>query len=182
MTGHLPITTNYLSGYSNDEDLSYIFERKIVKEKETKLKEFNFKLLHGISSCKKNLYKWNIRNDDKCDVCNQQQSIQHLLWDCEYVRPLWEKVKCVCDFPITYTKILGIDECYNQDNVLTIVTFLIYKEWLLLSLDDKRRRSTIDFKFYKQEITMRHRIYELCSSYCPTEIAYMNVLICSLSG
>ena len=35
--------------------MNWYFIKKIVLEKEIKLKEFNFKMLHGILSCKKNL-------------------------------------------------------------------------------------------------------------------------------
>ena len=44
----------------------------------------------------------------------------------------------VCDFEISYG-ILGIDDCCKQDRVLTLMIFLIYKEWLSLSLEGKKR-------------------------------------------
>ena len=39
------------------------------------MKEFNFKMLHGILSCGANLHKWKIRNSSVCDVCDQDQTI-----------------------------------------------------------------------------------------------------------
>ena len=54
------------------------------------MKELNFKLLHGILPCSKNLMNWKIRPDGVCDVCDETQTIVHLLYDCYYVKPLWK--------------------------------------------------------------------------------------------
>ena len=63
-------------------------------EKEIKLKECNFKRLHGILHCKKTLEKWKIRTSDKCNVCGSSQTINHLLlYNCNYVRPLWRSIQ-----------------------------------------------------------------------------------------
>ena len=115
--------------------MDWYFIKKIVLEKEIRLKEFNFKMLHGMLSCKKNLKQWRIKTDDDCDVCKEQQTIKHLLWDCPYVKPLWEIVGDVCGFEISFDRILGTEDCNGYDYVLTLISFLIYKEWLLLSLE-----------------------------------------------
>ena len=72
-----------------EEDEVLAFSAKVVQEKEIKLKEFNFKLLHNILPCNKNLAKWKIKPNDRCDVCGQSQTIEHLLYSCIYVKPLW---------------------------------------------------------------------------------------------
>ena len=56
------------------------------------MKEFNFKMLHGILSCGANLHKWKIRNSSVCDVCDQDQTIIHLLFECKHVERLWTSV------------------------------------------------------------------------------------------
>ena len=84
-TKDVPVVTNCLKRYT-EVDCELVFHKKIVHEKEIKLKEFNFKMLHGILSCKKNLKQWKIKTDDECDACKEQQTIKHLLWDCCYVK------------------------------------------------------------------------------------------------
>ena len=177
LTKDSPIVTNYLKGYCNKDDCTFVFIKKIVQEKEIKLKEFNYKLLYGILPCNKNLMKWKLKLNNECDVCQQQQSIKHLLWECVYVKPLWEIVEKMCDFEITFDKILGIEECYSQDRILTLISFLIYKEWLLLSLDNKKRHGNIKFDIYKNELELRLKIYEASHCYDPYEIEYINLLI-----
>ena len=45
-----------------DIDERTVFVRRVCQEKEKKLKEFNFKVLHGILPCGVNLKKWKISN------------------------------------------------------------------------------------------------------------------------
>ena len=181
LTRDSPVVTEYLKSHSDKDNFTFVFKRKIVQEKEIKLKEFNFKLLHGILPCNKNLMKWKIRMNDQCDVCQQQQTIKHLLFECIYVKPLWEIVEEICDFEITFDKILGTEECHSQDRIVTLISFLVYKQWLLFSLADKKRYNNIMLDVYKNELALRLKIYEACSCYNPYENEYINLLIDRLS-
>ena len=181
LTKDVPIASNYLCKYCTFDDLTNIFRTKLVEEKEMKLREFNFKLLHGILPCNSNLKRWKLKTTDNCDVCQEPQSIEHLLWKCNYVKPLWSIVEKVCDFKITYGKILGIDDCCKQDRVLTLMSFLVYKEWLLLSLEGKKRSNNTMIQFYKRELELRLRIYGQCSCYEPYDFEYINLLLFHLS-
>ena len=50
--------SNYLAAYcESDEEIS-AFSRIVSHEKEIKFKEFNFKVLHGILPCNRNLMRW----------------------------------------------------------------------------------------------------------------------------
>ena len=131
-------------------------------EKEVKLKDFNFKLLHGILPCNKNLKKWKLRRDDKCDVCSMSQYIEHLLLECRYVKPLWRLIERHLDLNIGYKQIFGLDKLFKEDAVVTLMCFLIYKECLLLSLENKKRNTSINLSYYKSELLLRTEIYKLC--------------------
>ena len=56
----IAIMSPFLHPYctKNDIDERTVFVRRVCQEREKKLKEFNFKVLHGIV----NLKKWKIRN------------------------------------------------------------------------------------------------------------------------
>ena len=69
------------------------------------------------------------------------QTIEHLLFSCNYVRPLWRVVQSVFDIIISFESILGVDNTCDYDNIVTLVSFLIYKQWLVLSLENKSRRN-----------------------------------------
>ena len=76
----------------NQIDERTVFTRHICCEKEKKLKEYNFKMSHGILSFGANLHKWEIRNSSVCDVCDQEQTNIHLLFECKHVERLWTSV------------------------------------------------------------------------------------------
>ena len=54
--------------------------------KETKLKEFQFKLIHRIVVTKKELFRYGIKTDDECLYCGEHDSIDHTFVDCEFVK------------------------------------------------------------------------------------------------
>ena len=94
-------------------------------------------------ACNANLKRWRIRVNDECDVCGLPQTTEHLLFGCIYVKPLWIVVQTVFDIGMNFKIILGVDNTYEYDNIVTIVSFLIYKEWLLSSLVNKSRNSIL---------------------------------------
>ena len=102
-----------------------------------KLKGINFKVLHGILPCNLNLMRWKIRDSHECDICGETQTIEHLLLNCVHVRPLWQIVELVFEVDINFKRILGLDDQFEHDDILKIVSFLIYKDWLLPSLQNK---------------------------------------------
>ena len=159
------INTNeikYLAQFCTEEDIYVAFNRKVLAEKEIKLKEFNFKLLHGILPCNKNLKQWRIRPDDSCDLCGIPQSIEHLIYSCIYIQPLWDVINNLFGLNIGYKQILGLDKQFNYDFVTTIVSFVIYKQWLLLSLENKKRCDRMLISYFRSEILLRLEIYRLC--------------------
>ncbi len=94
LIAHLDVThiSNYIAQHCDKENELVAFRSKVFSEKEIKLKEFNFKVLHGILPCNSNLFRWRIRSHDTCDVCELPQTIEHLLFRCKYVKPIWDIV------------------------------------------------------------------------------------------
>ena len=177
VTSNILSVTKYLRQYCDIDDVNYIYIEKVCLEKEIKLKEFNFKVLHGILPCNKNLKQWKIRTCDSCDVCGEVQTIEHLLWNCRYVRSLWKIVESVLDIRLNFDMILGINNSCKESYVLTLVSFLVYKEWLLLSLENKLRNNRIVLDYYKQELLLRLKIYERSGIYSYTELYVIERLI-----
>ena len=153
-----------------------IFKSKVQGERKNKLRECNSKVLHGILPCNRNLFKWKIRENDECDLCHNTQTIQHLLFECSYVKPLWKMVNDVYAVNVTFSLILGTEKCFRYNKILTLVSFLIYKEWLVLSFDKKRRPDHIAFAYFKSEIKMRIDIYRKCNLYDEIDLQLLECL------
>ena len=125
-------TSNFLASYCAVDKEMQAFVAKVVQKKEKKLNEFTFKLLHGIMPCNQNLFRWKNRPYDICDLCQEIQTIEHLLYNCSYLKPLWNVVDLVFETKVNFIQILGLDELFDHGFVTTLICFLIYKEWLLL--------------------------------------------------
>ena len=167
----------FLQPFCSVDDSIHIFMKKVLLEKEIKLKEFNFKLLHGILPCNKNLKRWRIKDSEQCDVCSLPQTLEHLLFDCHYVKPLWRVVESLCDIQVSFHVILGVHGSSDYDNLITLVSFLIYKEWLVLSLENKSRSSSIVLQYFKEELSTRLKIYESCTKFTIKEKMNLEALI-----
>ena len=177
ITANIPSTTKFLRQCCATDDVNYIFTKKVSLEREIKLREFNFKVLHGILPCNKNLKQWKIKISDHCDVCGQIQTIEHLLWSCRYVQSLWKIVEDVLEVNLDFNMILGIRDNCEHPYVLTLVSFLIYKEWLVLSLENKFRSDEIVLEVFKHELMLRQKIYEKCEIYSYIELYVIERLI-----
>ena len=83
-------------------DLTLFGKVLIIKEKiftslktvcrETKLKEFQYKLIHRIVVTKKELYRYGIKEDDECIYCGEKDSINHTFRDCHFVKIFIQRV------------------------------------------------------------------------------------------
>jgi exonuclease III len=164
-TMHIDSMSDFINLFNINTTQEEMFYCKVACEKEIKLKEFNFKMLHGILSCMANLKRWRIRDTDMCDVCGITQTIKHLIFDCRYVQPLWAKINNTFNINVTFEKILGSDKLFAYNSVLTLMSFLIYKEWVILSLDNKQRGDNVSFQHFKMEVKLRVDIYRRCKRF-----------------
>ena len=73
--------------------------------------------------CNKNLFKWKIKPYDICDVCQRMQTIEHLLYDRSYVKPLCNVVDLLYETKVNFVQILGVDELFNHGSVTTLICF-----------------------------------------------------------
>ena len=96
------------------------------------------------------------------------------------MKTLWRVVESVFNISISFKSIIGVDDSCEYDNIVTIVSFLIYKEWLLFSLESKSRKSNIILQHFKDELITRLRIYELCTRFSAKEMFNIEALIESL--
>ena len=178
-TSKVIIQSDFLQYYCEKENVceNNAFYNKIYLEKELKLREFNWKVLHGILPCNKNLKQWRKKDCDKCDVCGKVQTIEHLLFKCPYLKPLWAIIEKLFQVPISFESICCLKKEIKLKNIITFITFLIYKEWLLLSFDKKVRSKHLNIAFYKTELACKIKTYKLCKSINVNHIDDMSKLL-----
>ena len=123
-----------------------LLHKQKCNEMENKLKEFNYKVINGILSCNFNLKWWQKAVSDSWYVCEEQQTIRHLIFDCKYVKPLWSIIETKLGRDISYVDIIcGIHENEKSflNHLITLVSYLIYKEWMLASLKNNKRNQVM---------------------------------------
>ena len=66
-----------------DEPMWYIIYTKYPQIiKDTTILNFQFKITHRILACNYNLEIWNIRENNRCDLCNEIDTVEHMLLLC----------------------------------------------------------------------------------------------------
>ena len=59
----------------------------------TKLKWFQYRILHRALTTNDYLYKRKVIDSDRCTFCKtEKETISHLLWDCTYTETFWKHV------------------------------------------------------------------------------------------
>ena len=108
------------------EDRHAIYSLSFCTTKDTKLQNFQFKLLHIILPVNSFLYKCGLKETELCTFCMEtKENLLPLFWNCNLVKKFWFAVKnvlmiCGIGLPLTAREItLGISESYieNQDKI-----------------------------------------------------------------
>ncbi len=73
-----------------EKNISKLFMEINVITLSTKLRSFLYSLLHQATMTNVQLFKWKIKDTDKCTFCNvQTETLLHLFWECQTARHLW---------------------------------------------------------------------------------------------
>ena len=82
---------------------------------DNKLRQFSFKLLHRVLVTKKELKIFGIANDEKCEMCNELDSIEHTFLDCpEFLKLLDASLQWFNNRHSTVLTISPYDVILNQ--------------------------------------------------------------------
>ena len=147
--------------FQGENNFKKIYTRKVINIRVNKLAETNYKILLGILPCGTNLLRWKRKTNANCDVCNEIETIEHLLYECEYVKHIWQKIMELLDVEITLRDIiLGSNLSDKHNFIVSVVVYLIYKEWVNLSLDTKVRQKVPNLLRYINELMYYKMICE----------------------
>lgn len=113
------------------KDFEIGYKNKVKSITDKKLAETNLKIFHHILPCHLNLYDWKKKACSKCDVCDSVQSVNHLIYECPSVKHIWNTIGMSLGIDIDFRLFLiGIDKNSHLNELLSIIVYCIYKEWL----------------------------------------------------
>ena len=145
----------------DDIDFKRMYIDRICAIKDKQLAEFNFKVINGILPCNVNLVRWRKGNTKKCNICNGDESIEHLLYYCKYASAIWESFSETLDVDLSVDDILvGNNQTIPFNFLISLVSFLIYKSWLLESMKNKPRIYKPSISMFKPDLLYRSKIYQ----------------------
>ncbi len=76
-----------------DLDWPAIYSSLKNSTSDTRLKWFQYRILHRVLTTNDYLYKRKVIDSDRCTFCKtEKETISHLLWDCTYTETFWKHV------------------------------------------------------------------------------------------
>ena len=105
------------------------FKRLYTVTNSSKIRSFNYRMLHGALVLNTHLYRWNMRSDNLCSFCEtNREDVQHLFFECKYVIELWEKVKkWLSETPNGYCIELTFENVFfTKLVIITCVTLFVH--------------------------------------------------------
>ena len=133
-----PYMHSFWSSHFNTEITWNLVYLNIKSLSDNRYKQFRYKTIHNIIPTGQNLYRWKLKSNPYCNICNEVDNMEHLFVRCSLVTNFWNR--------ITDTfKALGINKeirniksiviGYNTENasyyeinlIFSIIGFTIYK-------------------------------------------------------
>lgn len=140
-----PITQKYWKRTFETQNViiwKSIYEQKIINMCDKKVSEFNYKILNNLVTCKSNLMKWKLSDNDLCDMCGtNKQDTEHMLFTCPSIQSIWVSLKKVLKLNITWKLIVfgitdfGIQLSPRYNGIISVVCYCIYKTIILKRLN-----------------------------------------------
>ena len=88
---------------------------------------------------------WRIIETKKCDICNIDEDLSHLLYNCEIANSIWRILSNILQRNISAFDVIISEHCEPHIvDVRTIVCHGIFKYWIL-SKDTKTERNVNTF-------------------------------------
>lgn len=128
---------------------------------ETYLQSLQYKIIHRYFPCKANLHIWKIEDNNKCNYCNEVESLEHYFADCNTLQIFWQRLKAWFlrnfDFVINFKTLdilLGIPN-YDKNTDINILNFiLLFAKNFIYSC----KKNDIPVHFYNFQVKLKTQI------------------------
>ena len=121
--------------------------------------ETNIKIFYGALPCGYNLKKWKKSETDKCTICCAKETILHLLYECKYAQEIWSIVEDALQLDVTRYEVFMGHDIDAINHVFSLILYYIYKDWLILSLENKKRQRSPNLLTFSNEIKQHAKLY-----------------------
>ena len=137
-----------------------------IKMFDNKLAEFNYKVLSRILACGELVSKWDTSVRSIRFQCNEIDSISHLLYECKLAKQIWHIVNRSLLVNIQLEDIVfGTKLTSDLNFAVSLVSFCIYKHWILNHMNIKDRNYSSILSLVKNDIYFRCKILRRTEKY-----------------
>ena len=142
------------------KDIENIFKRPRKCTLNSRLREFQFKLLHGIAYTNHHLYRFGFAQTNLCSFCKkEEETYRHIFFECEYAKSVW--INCSDFFEFISIRNLDWKEIFfgiqlndqGKDNLVNHLLILV--KYLIFIGREKSKPMTLEKitrKFKEDEI------------------------------
>ena len=60
--------------------------------KDSYIQSLQFKIIHRYINCNENLFKWQLKDNNKCEKCDKPDNLEHYFFYCEEIFQFWENL------------------------------------------------------------------------------------------
>ena len=118
------------------ENWNLVHKLPFVVTHNSKLQNFQYKLVHRIVSCNSFLYKCGLKETELCTFCSEtKESLYHIFWGCNLVQNFWMAMRIIiktCGVDLSLNAkdiILGSDiedNCNLYNNIVLILKYYLH--------------------------------------------------------
>ena len=87
----------------------------INKLTNVRLKTVMLRVMHGDIYCASRMKKFGMTDNDQCPRCLQEETTEHMILTCGYVKKIWDLISSLTSIPhLTIKTILGLDPKHDK--------------------------------------------------------------------
>ena len=142
------------------------------------ISDINLKVLHNILPCNKNVLSWKKSNSKYCTACSQEETIEYLLYHCEYAQIICKYIKYSMSIEVSFIDLnCGLTWIKQPSYIISIISFVIYKDRFITSLNNNLctnkkpeclQVSYISENMYINIVPVNGKIYDAYKTYSDT--------------
>ena len=128
---------------------------------ETYPQSLQYKIVHRFFPCKYNLHLWNMEDNNKCNYCNQVDTLGHFFAECVSVNSFWKSLKAwflrTFEFCINFTPLdilLGIPNYETSIDINTLNFVILFGKFYIYSC----KKCVMPIDFYNFLVKLKTRM------------------------